>query len=60
MVQVVIDISTQGDVTVKAQGAPGKSCQDLTKQIESALGKTKKDIKTSEYYQQQSQQQRQQ
>ena len=46
---IVISISPSGDVTVEAQGYRGSTCEDATKDIESALGVTESRKRTSEY-----------
>ena len=51
MPQVIIDITPEGETTVKAQGFQGAQCKDATRAIENALGKTTKDAKKPEYSQ---------
>lgn len=50
--QVIIDIDAEGNTTVSVKGVKGKSCTDLTKYIEAALGKVTRDDKTPEFHQQ--------
>lgn len=47
MISVVVD--TEGNATVAVQGVAGKACQDLTKSLEVALGKTTATERTKEY-----------
>lgn len=57
--KIEVTVSPKGEVTVKVNGVQGKSCQDLTRPLEQALGKTTGDSKTPEFYQQGNQQVRQ-
>lgn len=53
MNQVVkVEINENGEVTVSVEGIQGSSCTDVTKTIETALGKTTKSNKTDDYYKQ--------
>ena len=47
--QIIVDIATDGSVTVQTRGFKGKSCRDATKQIEQALGTVKSDRSTEEF-----------
>lgn len=51
MNKITIEIATDGSTTVSVNGVKGTSCQQLTKNLEKALGKTSKDTKTKEFYQ---------
>jgi hypothetical protein len=51
MPQVIVDIDPTGNSTIEAQGVTGSSCQDLTRNIERALGKTTGDVKKPEFHQ---------
>ena len=46
---ITISISPTGDVTVKAQGYQGSTCEEATKAIEEALGVTQSRKRTTEY-----------
>ena len=47
-----IHISETGDISINVLGAKGKSCIDMTKELEAALGTVvQRDFKTS-YYEQ--------
>ncbi|GJL61686.1 MAG: hypothetical protein NPIRA04_03400 [Nitrospirales bacterium] len=46
---ITISISPTGDVTVKAQGYRGSTCEDATKTLEVALGVTDDRKRTLEY-----------
>ena len=46
---ITISISPTGEVTVKAQGYRGSTCEDATKALEAALGVTKSQKRTPEY-----------
>lgn len=50
--QVIIDIDADGNTVVRVSGVKGKSCTDLTKHIEAAIGKVTRDDKTPEFHQQ--------
>lgn len=50
MDELTITINEQGETTVAVKGVKGSSCQDVSKDIERALGKVTNDHKTSEYY----------
>jgi hypothetical protein len=47
--EVTIDIDNEGAVEIKVTGHPGRSCTDVTKAIEKALGTTVDRKKTAEY-----------
>ncbi len=44
--EIIID--SEGAVTITVKGVKGKSCKDVTKQIEKALGSVTSDKPTSE------------
>lgn len=50
MENMIITISPDGSVTIEVKGVKGKSCANVTKQIESALGTVTGDKKTAEYF----------
>lgn len=47
MERVTVTIK-DGEVVVSTDGFAGKACQDVTRQLEAALGQTTKDVATSE------------
>jgi len=49
--QVIITVSPSGQSKVETRGLAGSSCQDATREIERALGKTTEDQKKLEYVQ---------
>jgi len=51
MPKIKVKIKKNGKVEFKVEGMTGSSCQQLTKPLEEALGKTVEDKKTQEYYQ---------
>ncbi|MBQ0162204.1 MAG: DUF2997 domain-containing protein [Treponema sp.] len=50
--ELEISISNTGEVTINVIGAKGKSCIDMTKDLEESLGLVKSFEKKSEFYQQ--------
>lgn len=48
METVTIIVAADGTATVGVECVKGSACKDLTKDIERALGKTVKDVPTSE------------
>lgn len=50
--ELEISISNTGEVTINVIGAKGKSCIDMTKDLEESLGLIKSFEKKSEFYQQ--------
>jgi len=54
---ITIDIDLEGNAKVAVSGVKGKSCSDVTKAFEKALGTVSKDTKTPEFYQASQQQQ---
>jgi len=50
MHKVIINISAAKPV-ISVKGVKGKSCKDITKELEKALGKSGKSTPTPEYYQ---------
>jgi len=46
--KLIITIRPDGGTTIKVTGVKGKGCKDLTKDIESALGKVVSDKPTQE------------
>ena len=53
--ELEIEISSKGEVTINVIGAKGKSCIDMTKDLEESLGVLKSFEKKSEFYQQEEQ-----
>ncbi len=49
MIEVFIDFDEKDDPVVSVKGAKGKSCKDLTKNLELALGKVVDSETTPEY-----------
>ncbi len=50
MPQIVVNVSKEGKTTVTVQGVTGSGCRELTKALESALGKSTNTELTSAYY----------
>ncbi|HDS09899.1 MAG TPA: DUF2997 domain-containing protein [Firmicutes bacterium] len=50
--ELEIIIDKEGRVSVKIKGFPGKACNDVAKILEDALGEIKEEEHTSEYYEQ--------
>ena len=53
MQEIKLIIGKDGKVNVDVAGIKGSACQDLTKSIETALGRTESVRKKPEFYQQQ-------
>lgn len=53
MQEIKIIIGRDGKVNIDVAGVKGSACQDLTKSIETALGKTESVEKKPEFYQHQ-------
>ena len=49
--ELKIEITPDGEITIKVEGATGAECLDLTREIEEALGLVVDRQKTSAYYQ---------
>ena len=47
---IVVTIGPTGEVTVSVEGVAGPACQALTHPLEAALGVTREDTRTAEYY----------
>jgi hypothetical protein len=47
--EITIEIDTAGDAKVSIKGVKGKSCRDITRDIERALGQVTTDTVTHEY-----------
>ncbi len=47
--KIIIEFDKDGMPTVKVEGVKGSGCKALTNDIEAALGKTTKTVKTREY-----------
>lgn len=56
--ELEISITPEGEVKIEVKGVKGSSCLDVTKEIEEALGVVTDREHTSEYYQQEQEQQR--
>ncbi len=52
MTEIKIVIGSDGKANIDVAGVKGKSCSDLTKSIEKALGKVQATKKKPEFYQQ--------
>lgn len=52
MKQVIVEISETGEVKVEAKCVVGSSCQDLTRDLQNAIGRTTADQKKPEFFQQ--------
>ncbi|MBS7380637.1 MAG: DUF2997 domain-containing protein [Bradymonadales bacterium] len=50
--EIEFSIKPDGSVDIAVKGAKGKSCTELTREIEEALGIVRNREYTSEYYQQ--------
>lgn len=48
MEELIINVDSDGAVQITVKGVKGKSCKDVTKQIEQALGKVTSDKPTAE------------
>jgi len=46
---IIITIAPTGDVTIKAEGYRGSTCEDATRALEEALGVTQSRRRTPEY-----------
>jgi hypothetical protein len=53
MQEIKLIIGKDGKVNIDVAGVKGSACQDLTKSIEAALGRTESVRKKPEFYQQQ-------
>ena len=47
---ILVTIDPTGEVTVTVEGVAGPGCQALTRPLESALGVTRDDTRTTDYY----------
>jgi hypothetical protein len=59
MQELDITITPQGEVQIQVKGVQGTHCLDLTKGLEDGLGTVEDRQFTSEYYEQQAQENRQ-
>lgn len=50
MSTVTIDVSPNGEATVKVEGHAGPGCKQLTKAIEAAIGHTTGDVLTPDFH----------
>lgn len=50
MIEIFMDFSDDDEPIISVKGVKGRSCKDLTKGLELALGKVVVDEKTPEYY----------
>jgi uridine kinase len=57
METIRVKIKKNGQAEIKVEGHAGTGCTNLTKALQDALGSTTKSEPTSEYYQQEQQQQ---
>ena len=47
---IKVTISPEGDTTIAVEGVVGRSCTDLTKDLEKALGSPLSSRKTADYH----------
>jgi len=47
---ILVTIGPTGEVTVTVEGVTGPGCQALTRPLEHALGMTREDTRTADYY----------
>jgi len=47
---ILVTIGPTGEVTVTVDGVAGPGCQALTRPLESALGVTREDTRTADFY----------
>ena len=47
---ILVTIGPTGEVTVTVEGVTGPGCQALTRPLEHALGVTREDTRTADYY----------
>lgn len=48
--RIIFEVDTEGEGSITVQGVKGKTCKDLTKDFEKALGKVKSSTPTKEFY----------
>lgn len=48
--EIDVIVNPDGSVTIEALGFEGKACEDATRELEKALGKTVSEHRKSEYY----------
>lgn len=53
MQKITVVIDNNGDPTISVNGIKGRSCKDVTKALEKALGAVSKSTETQEAYEQQ-------
>lgn len=49
--RIIVDIDENGDVKIEADGVTGSGCQELTADLEKALGAVEQDVKKPEFHQ---------
>ncbi len=47
---ILVTIDPTGEITVSVEGVAGPGCQALTRPLERALGATREDTRTADYY----------
>jgi Protein of unknown function (DUF2997) len=47
---ILVTIGPTGEVTVSVEGVAGPGCQALTRPLEHALGVTREDTRTADFY----------
>lgn len=47
---ITVTINSYGQATVTVEGVPGPACEDVTKDLETALGAVVERARTSEYF----------
>lgn len=52
MKHIEVEINSEGEVTMEVHGATGAECEQMTADLEKALGTTTKKLRKREYYQQ--------
>lgn len=50
MPKITVDITPEGETTVKVEGQHGPGCKELTRAIEAAIGQTTGDRLTPEFH----------
>lgn len=48
--EIIVEATPDGVVTISVNGVKGKSCKEITKRLEAALGKVVKVEETKEYF----------
>jgi hypothetical protein len=48
--ELIITVSPSGETKIEVQGIKGRSCKDVTRELEAALGETVRSTPTKEMY----------